>query len=147
MGLRYKNHPPKYELYYIKWNGINFDKEKLIKFINRLRLTYLLSFIPSYRGEYKILKEILLSYDQIRINGLLQNDETISRVCLIEKWARIGAVDILTTNVFSRSTYVIISNLPTNDYQLIMKIIDEHIKKNKELTYQSDEISNDIPGL
>jgi hypothetical protein len=147
MDLRYKNHPSKYELYYIKWNGINFDKEKLIKFINRLKLTYFLSFIPSFRSEYKILKQILLSYDQTRIRGLLQNDETITRICLIEKWARIGAIDILTTNVFSRPTYIVISNFPTNDYQLIMKRIDEHIKKNKELSYQSDDISNDIPGL
>lgn len=146
MNLTYKKHPSKYELQYVKWNGINFDRERLIKFIKRLKLTGLLSFIPTYGEENRILNEILNSYDQTRINGLLNNDENISRMCLIEKWARIGAVDILLTNTYSRLTYTTISNLPIKDYQLLMKRMEELINAGRNLTYQSDNSSNNIPG-
>jgi hypothetical protein len=146
MNLTYKKHPSKYELQYVKWNGINFDRERLIKFIKRIKLTRLLSFIPTYREENQILNQILNSYDQSRINGLLNNDENISRLCLIEKWARIGAVDILLTNTYSRLTYTTISNLPIKDYQLLMKRMEELINAGRNLTYQSDNSSSNIPG-
>ena len=81
------------------------------------------------------------------MKGILNNDETISRWALIEKWARIAAIDILLTNSYSRGTFTIISNLPIKDYQLIMKRIEEMVKLNREVTHQSDDISNDIPGL
>lgn len=146
MNLTYKKHPSKYELQYVKWNGINFDRERLIKFIKRLKMTRLLSFIPTYREENQILNQILNSYDQSRINGLLNNDENISRLCLIEKWARIGSVDILLTNTYSRLTYTTISNLPIKDYQLLMKRMEELINAGRNLTYQSDNSSSNIPG-
>ena len=146
MNLTYKKYPSKYELQYVKWNGINFDRERLVKFIKRLKLTRLLSFIPTYREENQILNQILNSYDQSRINGLLNNDENISRLCLIEKWARIGAVDILLTNTYSRLTYTTISNLPIKDYQLLMKRMEELINAGRNLTYQSDNSSSNIPG-
>ena len=147
MNLTYKNYPSKFELQYVKWNGINFDRERLIKFMKRLRLTYFLSFIPYYRREHKMLTEILNEYDEVRINGLLNGDQNILRMCLIEKWARIAAVDILLTNTFSRLTYTTISNFPIKDYQLVMKRIEEMVQLNREFTHQSDIITNSIPGL
>ena len=36
--MKYKKFPSLYELYYNKWNGIDFDKEKLIKLIRRIKL-------------------------------------------------------------------------------------------------------------
>lgn len=146
MNIPYKNYPSKYELQYVKWNGIQFDKERLIKFVKRLKLTYFLSFLPSFREEHRILKEILDSYDEVRIKGLLNNDETISRICFIEKWARIASLDILLTNTYSRLTYSTISNLPISDYQLVMKRIEELIEKGKNVTYQKDNITDNIPG-
>jgi hypothetical protein len=80
MNLTYKKYPSKYELQYVKWNGINFDRERLIKFINRLKLTYFLSFIPYYRKEHQILTEILDTYDKVRIKGLLNGDENIIQI-------------------------------------------------------------------
>lgn len=148
MDINYKNFPSKYELYYIKWNGIGFDKEKLISFIKRvnwLKLVYI--FSKSKREELKILLEIYNQYNEDTLKGILNNDETISRWALIEKWSRIAAIDILLTNSYSRGTFTIISNLPTKDYQLVMKRIEELVKLNREITHQSDDISNDIPGL
>lgn len=147
MNLTCKNYPSKYELQYVKWNGINFDREKLIKFIKRLKLTYFLSFIPYYRKEHQILNEILNLYDQVRIKGLLNGDENIVRMCFIEKWARIAAVDILLTNTYSRLTYTTISNLPIKDFQLLSRRVEELVSAGRNLTYQSNIITDNTPGL
>ena len=146
MNLTYKKYPPKYELQYVKWNGINFDRERLIKFMNRLKLMYFLSFIPYYRREHQILTEILNTYDKVRIEGLLNGDEDIMKRCFIEKWARIASTDILLTNVYSRPTFTTISNLPIKDYQLLMKRVEEMVTAGRELTYQSNVITDNIPG-
>jgi len=146
MYLTYKKYPSKYELQYVKWNGINFDREKLIKFVKRLKLTRFLSFIPSFNREHSILKEILDSYDLEIIQGLLNNDEKISRMCFIEKWSRIASVDILLTNTYSRSTYSTISNLPYSDYQLLTKRVEELISLAQNFTTQKDKITDNIPG-
>lgn len=147
MNLTYKKYPSKYELQYVKWNGINFDRERLIKFIKRLKLTYFLSFIPYYRKEHQLLTEILNLYDQVRIKGLLSGDENIIRMCFIEKWARIASVDILLTNTYSRHTYTTISNLPIKDFQLLSKRVEELVTIGKNLTYQSNTITDNTPGL
>jgi hypothetical protein len=148
MDINYKNFPSKYELYYIKWNGIGFDKDKLISFMKRIKwLKFLSFFSSSKREELRILLEIYNQYNENTLRGILNNDETISRWALIEKWARIAAIDILLTNTYSRGTFTIISNLPIKDYQLVMKRIEEMVKLHREVTHQSDIISNDIPGL
>ncbi len=147
MNLTYKNYPSKYELQYVKWNGINFDRERLIKFMKRLRLTYFLSFIPYYRREHRMLTEILDSYDKDRIEGLLNGNQEVLKRCLIEKWARIAAVDILLTNTYSRLTFTTISNLPIKDYQLLMKRVEEMVTAGRNITFQSDNVTDNIPGL
>ena len=80
------------------------------------------------------------------MNGLLNNDENILRMCFIEKWARIAAVDILLTNVYSRLTFTTISNLPIKDYQLLMKRVEEMVDTGRKTTYQSNKITDNIPG-
>ena len=147
MNLTYKNYPSKYELQYVKWNGINFDRERLIKFMNRLRLTYFLSFIPYYRRERQMLTEILDSYDKDRIKGLLDGNQEVLKRCLIEKWSRIAATDILLTNTYSRLTFTTISNLPIKDYQLLMKRVEEMVTAGRNITFQSDNVTDNIPGL
>ena len=148
MDINYKNFPSKYELYYIKWNGIGFDKDKLILFVKRVKwLKFLSIFSSSKREELQILLEIYSQYNEDTLKGILNNDETISRWALIEKWSRIATIDLLLTNSFSRGTYTIISNFPIKDFQLVMKRIEEMVKLGREVTHQSDDISNDIPGL
>ncbi len=146
MNLTYKKYPSKYELQYVKWNGIDFDRERLIKFVKRLKLTYFLSFIPYYGVEYQMLTEILNTYDKDRIEGLLNGDQDILKRCLIEKWARIASTDILLTNTYSRLTFTTISNLPIKDYQLLMKRVEEMVEAGRNLTYQSNIITDNTPG-
>jgi len=147
MSINYWKSPSKYELQYVTWADINIDREKLIKFIKRLKFTNLLSFIPRYKKEYEFLSSILNLYDYSRINGLLNNDENTFRICLIEKWARIAATDIVLTNVYSRSTYTTIVNLPIKDYQLLMKRVEELVTSARNLTYQTINSTESIPGI
>lgn len=147
MFIEYKKFPSLYELYYVKWNGIEFDKEKLISFIKRMNFLKLTSiFIRSHKQELEILKQIYDSYNKSKLLGLLNNDPQISKGALIEKWSRIGAIDLLLTGVFSRSTYTVLVNLPAKDYQLAMKRVEELVKIGKEMTYQSENITDNIPG-
>ena len=55
MDLKYKKHTSQYELEYLIWSGIDFDRDKLIKFIKKRNLLRFLSFFSkSHREEYKI---------------------------------------------------------------------------------------------
>jgi len=147
MSMNYKKFPSLYESFYIKWNGIEFDKEKLISFVKRMNfLKFTSIFIKSHKEELKILKQIYSSYNESKLLGLLNNDPQISKGALIEKWSRIGAIDILLNGVFSRTTYTVLVNLPPKDYQLAMKRVEELVKIGKEMTYQSDNITDNIPG-
>jgi hypothetical protein len=148
MNLSYKPFPSKYELFYIKWSNIDHDKDKLIQLIKRIKKLKILSFFSkNHKEEYEILIELLNSFNQETIRGILDNDENISRLSIIEKWARIGAIEIVTTNTFSKETYSIISHLPIKDYQLFSKRIQELISLAKNLTNQEDTVSNNTPGL
>lgn len=145
--MKYKSYPSKYELYYITWGDIGYNKDKLIRLIKRINFLKLLSFIKRYREERKILKEILNSYDQEKLSLLLSNDQQVSKMALIEKWSRIGAIEILTTDRFSKETYKVISNLPIKDYQTLTKRTEELINLARNITTQSDINTKDIPGL
>lgn len=148
MDLEYKNFSPKYELQHITWKGIGFDKEQLIKFIRRIKLLKFLSiFSKQHKEEFVILNDIYNLYDRRRLNALLNNDPLISKSSIIEKWARIASVDILLTGTYSRNTFTTISNFPIQDYQLTIKRIEELVDVGKNLTYQKDKISDNIPGL
>jgi hypothetical protein len=146
--MNYKDFLCKYELQYITWNGIEFDKEKLIKFIKRInRLKVLSIFSKSHKEELKVMMEVYNLYDEKKLIGLLNNEPTVSRWALIEKWARIASVDILLNGQYSRQTFTTISNLPIKDYQLILKRIEEMVTMNKSVTFPSDKNTKDIPGL
>jgi len=148
MNLSYKPFPSKYDLFYIKWSNIDHDKDKLIQLIKRIKKLKILSFFSkNCKEEYEILIELINSFNQKTIRGILDNDENISRLSIIEKWARIGAIEIVTTNTFSKETYSIISHLPIKDYQLFSKRIQELISLAKNLTNQEDTVSNNTPGL
>lgn len=148
MFIKYKKYPSEYELFYHKWNGIEFDKEKLISFIKRINFLKLSSiFLKSHKEELTILNRIHNSYDKCKLQGLLNNDPHICRMALIEKWSRIGAIDILLTGLFSRTTYTTLINLPPKDYQLAMKRVDELVKLGRDVTYQTENITDNIPGI
>jgi hypothetical protein len=147
MNLDYKKHTSQYELEYLIWSGIEFDRDKLIKFIKRLKLLRFLSFFSkSKRDEYEIYKSILESYNPQKIEGLLMNDENISRLSLIEKWSRIGAIEIVVGGTFSKNTYETVSNLPISDYQQFTKRVQELIALSNNFTSQDYNSKTELPG-
>lgn len=148
MTFGYTKTLPKYELFYIKWSNIGHDKEKLIKFLSRIKkLKFLKLFSKSYREEYRILNEILLAYDFSKLMLLLNNDENYCRFATMEKYARKGAVEILIDGVFSKETYSAIMNLPPKDFKLLIKRTNEIIEMQQSLQLQEEKPSNEIPGL
>ena len=137
-----------YELNFYIWNGIEYDRNKFIKFYNRFKfLKYFRWFSKSYKNEYEILKIIYNTLDENLVKGLLNADEYTVRICFIEKWARIAATDILINKNYSRKTYDVISNLPLLDYKLILKRVEELIDTAQKVATQSNKISDNTPGL
>lgn len=146
MGIKINSTPSLYEAFYILWYGIDFDKDKLIKFVKRMRLTKMLSFIPKYKKEYNILKKVFDSYNHDTLSSLMKNDENIVRLSIIEKCARMGALDLVIHGSFTRDTYRIISNLPIEDYKLILRRVDELMRVAKNTSFQSDNSNFNLPG-
>lgn len=147
MDLKYKKHTSQYELQYLIWSDIDIDRDKLIKFIKRLKFLLFLSFFSkSYKEECGIYKSILESHNPQKIKGLLMNDENISRVSLIEKWSRIGAVEIVTSGTFSKNTYETMSKLPISDYQQFTKRVQELISLSNNFTSQDYNSKTELPG-
>jgi hypothetical protein len=148
MKLKYKTSPSFYELTHIVWKNIEFDKELLLKFMKRLRLVKFLSFFTKkHKEEYNILQSILESKNEERINGLLNNDEDICRSSIIEKWSRIGAIELIIFGRYTKDTYTLISNLPIEDYIMIEKRTRELIDMIGDLRIEENNISNTTPGL
>ena len=147
MVLNYKKHTSQYELEYLVWSGIEFDREKLIKFIKRFKLLRFLSFFSkSRKQEYEIYKSILDSHNPQTIQGLLKNDEHICRLSVIEKWSRIGAIEIVVGGTFSKNTYETVSNLPISDYQQFTKRVQELISLSNNFTSQDYNSKTELPG-
>ena len=147
MDLNYKKHTSQYELEYLTWSGIEFDRDKLIKFVKRLKLLRFLSFFSkSRKQEYEIYKSILDSHNPQTIQGLLKNNEHICRLSIIEKWSRIGAIEIVVGGTFSKNTYETVSNLPISDYQQFTKRVQELISLSNNFTSQDYNSKTELPG-
>lgn len=148
MTLKYKNYPSIYESTYILWKNIHFDKQLLIKFIKRLKFVKFMSFFSKrYEEEYNIMLSIIESKDKERIEGLLLNNEDICRSSIIEKWSRIGAIEIIIFGRYTKETFSIISNLPLDDYKAIEKRIRELINMINEIRIEEEKLTDSTPGI
>lgn len=147
MRIRFNNKQSKYELTYLKWEGIHYDRVKLKRFIFRYNLITILSKVfKSYKEELEILNGIIDHYGRSKVFNLINNDDYTSRLAHIERLSRLGSVEILTTGSFNPDTYHQISNLPKTDYDLVSKRIQELIKIGQRVTIQDDIIGENIPN-
>jgi len=147
MRIRFNNKQSKYELTYLKWEGIHYDRVKLKKFIFRYNLITILSKVfKSYKEELEVLNGIIDHYGRSKVFNLINNDDYTSRLAHIERLSRLGSVEILTTGSFNPNTYHQISNLPKTDYDLVSKRIQELIKIGQRVTIQDDIIGENIPN-
>ena len=147
MQLSYKESASEYELKNIVWNGIEYDKKKLIRFIQKYEYLKTLDDNDEVKEEIQIMDEILQSHNSDNLQKLLQNDLEYSRWATIEKLARKVAIEILLDNKYHNRTFEIISNLPIVDYKLIIRRSKELIKIINETTTEAEMDTSKIPGV
>ena len=136
-----------YELLYIKWSGIDYDRDKLNRFILNLKVYRFLSvFSSKFKDRYRKLKVIHGMYDKVKLEKLHNGDEETIRMSVIEKYSRIGSVELLINGVYTKETYTTITNLPIEDFQLVTKRVQELIKIAQSVTTQDDTVSESTPG-
>ena len=141
MSLSYVKSKSYYESIHIEWAGIGYDKEKLVKLIKRIKLLKFLSiFIRSYKHELEILVKIIDSYDKSKLELLLNNDPDYVRMATLEKYARKATNEILAENKFSIETVQSVTNLPTKDYKLFHKRVNELVNLYRSVYIQEDKI-------
>ncbi len=147
MKVDYKNFLSEYELKNIVWVGIDYDKEKLIEFFNRYQKLKLIPKTHDSQEELEIMENILKSHNFENLQKLQQNDFEYCRWATIEKFSRLAAVEILLDGKYSKETFTTVSNLPVNDFKLIMKRTKELIKTINDTIIESDVDTSKIPGV
>ena len=147
MQLGYKESSSEYELKNIVWNGIEYDKKKLIRFIQKYEYLKTLDDNDEVKEEIQIMDKILQSHNSDNLQKLLQNDLEYSRWATIEKLARKVAIEILLDNKYHSRTFEIISNLPIVDYKLIIRRSKELINIINETTAEAEMDTSKIPGV
>lgn len=144
--MKYKNYPSLYELKNIIWFGLDYDKEKLIDFIN----TYndLIKNDPINSVELiSAMDSVINSYHKPSLEKLLNNDEEYSRWALIEKLARTASIEIILDQKYSKETFLKISNLPISDYKLVVSRTKELVKLINDITIEAEADISKIPGV
>lgn len=147
MRKDYKNFLSEYELRHIVWVGIEYDKEKLISFFDRYQQLKSIPKTHDSQEELEIMEIILNSHNPENLQKLQQNDFEYCRWATIEKLSRLAAVEILLDGKYSKETFSTASNLPVNDFKLIMKRTKELIKTINDTIIESDVDSSTIPGV
>jgi len=146
MKTSYNPYPSEYELKHIVWEGIEYDKDKLVKFIDEY------NELKESKGKYRkelflIMDDILKSHNKENLKKLLNNDYEYSRWATIEKYSRICASEIVLDGKYSKKTFKIISNLPLSDYKLVIKRTKELVKILQEVTTETEQDTSKIPGV
>lgn len=147
MKIDYKNFVSEYELKHIVWVGIEYDKEKLISFFDRYQQLKLIPKTHDSQEELEIMESILNSHNSENLQKLQQNDFEYCRWATIEKLSRLAAVEILLDGKYSKETFTTVSNLPINDFKLVMKRTKELIKIINDTITESDVDTSKIPGV
>jgi hypothetical protein len=147
MKMSYNPFRSEYELKHIVWEGIEYDKDKLVKFIDRYKELSSSRKIDYRKEELRIMDEILKSHNQENLEKLLNNDLEYSRWATIEKYSRIAAAEVVLDGKYSKKTFKIISNLPLTDYKLVIKRTKELVKIIQEVTTETEQDTSKIPGV
>lgn len=147
MKMSYNPFLSEYELKHIVWEGIEYDKDKLVKFVDRYNELSSSRKNTIRKEELRIMDEILKSHNQKNLEKLLNNDLEYSRWATIEKYSRIAAVEVVLDGKYSKKTFKIISNLPLSDYKLVIKRTKELVKILQEVTTETEQDTSKIPGV
>jgi hypothetical protein len=137
--------PSEYEERYVRWVSIGYDKHKLNELLYELQY-HKNSDTPDEK-RVKFLESILADYDLDQLHKLSTNDEHTARFALIEKYARIGAMEMLIEGKYTIETLNIITQFPLADYQLTVKRIQELVNVITDITTQAASSASGVPGL
>jgi hypothetical protein len=146
MKFKYKTNLSEYDLKNIIWVGIEYDKEKLIKFFEKYHTLKTKKDKDSIE-ELRIMNDILDSHDLDNLNKLLNNNFEYSRWATIESLSRKASIEILLDGKYSKETFEIISNLPVSDFKLVIKRTKELIGLINDVITDVDLDSTKIPGV
>jgi hypothetical protein len=147
MKTDYKDYPSLYELKNIKWVDIEYNKEKLIEFVNQYEGLKSPFASKSEKEELKMMDGVLSECNTSNLEKLLNNDFEYSRWATIEKWARIASVEILLNQKYSKETFLTISNLPISDYKLVIRRCKELVRIISDVTTEAEADTSTIPGV
>ena len=118
-----------------------------INFFNRYQQLKLIPKTHDSQEELEIMENILKSHNSENLQKLQQNDFEYCRWATIEKLSRMASVEILLGGKYSKETFLTISNLPVNDFKLVMKRTKELIKIINDTITESDVDTSKIPGV
>lgn len=137
--------PSEYEERYLRWVSIGYDKATLVKMLYELK--YLRE--QEVRDEKKIalFEKILGEHDLPFLQNLLANDFHASRMAMIEKYARVAAMEILIDGKYSIETLNTITQFPLGDYQLAVLRTQELVALINDISTQASELASGVPGL
>jgi len=147
MKNNYKKFLSEYELKNITWVGIEFDKEKLIKFLDRYDELKRLTSTNDVKEEISIMDRILEKHNVENLQKLLSNDFEYCRWATIENLSRKASVEILLDGKYSKETFTTISNLPVVDFKLVMNRTKELIRNINEAANEAEMDMSKIPGV
>ena len=119
----------------------------MIRFFDRYQQLKLIPKTHDSQEELEIMENILKSHNSENLRKLQQNDFEYCRWATIEKLSRTAAIEILLEGRYSKETFTTISNLPVNDFKLIMKRTKELIKVINDTIIESDIDTSTIPGV
>lgn len=146
MKMSYNPFLSEYELKHIVWEGIEYDKDKLVLFLEEYN-KYKSSRKKQSKEVFRIMTDILESHNQENLKKLLNNDYEYSRWATIEKYSRSAATEVVLNGKYSKKTFRVISNLPLSDYKLVIKRTKELVKNLQEVTSESEQNMSKIPGV
>lgn len=137
--------PSHYEERYAKWVSIGYEKTKL------LELLYELKFLKEQEtpntDRIQFLEQILYENDINHLYHLLTNDVNTARLAVIEKYARIAAMEMLIRGKYTVQTLNVITQFPIADYQLTVKRIQELVNLISDITTQASSLATGVAGL
>lgn len=137
--------PSQYEERYAKWVSISYDKVQLLELLYELK--FLKEASEPNRERISFLENVLYDNDIEHLYRLLINDEHTARLALIEKYARIAAMEMLIRGKYTVETLNVITQFPIADYQLTVKRVQELVSLISDVTTQSTTPITGVAGV
>jgi hypothetical protein len=144
--------PSAYEVKYVKWTDVAFDKQTLQEFLREIRSheehikAHPNANTTAIQHELSAMYALAEDIDFEYAEGLLRGDPAAERQAAIEKWSRIAAIDMIFDGRFSKETLSKITNFPQADYVLVVKRTQELVALISDITTQASSLSRGIPG-